>query len=69
MENLQRLISKAHHKGYRLLMRFDDQERGEEWCIKLYPDPEDDAHFYAYHTSIDAAAYQLLGEVEEHGRW
>lgn len=69
MDNLKRLISKAEHKGYRLLMRYDGEERGEEWCIKLYPDPEDDAHFFAYHTHIDQAAYQLLGEVEEHGRW
>lgn len=69
MDNLRRLIAKAEHKGYRLLMRYDGEDRGEEWCIKLYPDAEDDAHFYAYHSNLDDCARHLLGEIEEHGRW
>ena len=69
MDNLQNLINKAQETGNRLQIRFDPQERGEEWGIKFYPYENDDAHFYAYNSDIGNAARQLLDELQEQKSW
>lgn len=69
MDNLERLIQKAHDKECRLQMRFDPEERGEKWGIKFYPELDDDAHFYAYHDDLNQAARQLLDELQGFNKW
>jgi RNA binding exosome subunit len=69
MDNLQRLIHKASEKGCRLLIRFDPQEKDEEWGIKFYPEHDDDAHFYAYNNDLGNAARQLLDELQGFNKW
>ena len=64
MENFQRLIEKAQFKDCRLLIRFDPEEYGEEWGIKFYPEPDDDAHFYSFSRDIETASRLLLDELK-----
>jgi hypothetical protein len=68
MESFKRLMMKGATKACRLLIRFDPDEVGEEWAVKFYPEPDDDAHFYAYNSSLEAASRQLLEELES-SKW
>lgn len=68
MNSFERLIEKARAGNYRLMIRFDPEEHGEEWGVKFYPDYDDDAHFYAYNTNLESASRQLLDELESH-KW
>ena len=69
MNNFERLINKAKIKDCRLQIRFDPQNQGEEYEVKFYPELDDDAHFYAYHSDLDNAAKQLLDELQESQSW
>lgn len=70
MDNVSRLVSRANIKRYRIQIRFDPEQQGEEWEVKLYPDMDDDAHFYAYSSDLNSACKQLLDEVQaEFGAW
>ena len=69
MDSLQRLIQKADEKMCRLQIRYDPNERGEQWGIRFYPHEDDDAHFYAYNTELEAAARQLLDELQGFTAW
>lgn len=70
MDNVSRLVSRVTAKGYRIQIRFNPEEQGEEWEVKLYPEMDDDAHFYAYSSNLDHACKQLLDEVQaEFGAW
>ena len=64
MESFKRLMGKGAEKACRLMIRYDPDEAGEEWCVKFYPEPDDDAHFYSYNTSLEAASRQVLNELE-----
>lgn len=64
MESFKRLMCKGAEKACRLMIRFDPDEVGEEWGVKFYPEPDDDAHFYAYNTTLEAASRQVLDELE-----
>lgn len=66
---LKRLMHTAEERACRLAFRFDPEETGEEWGIKLYPHQDDDAHFYAYNTDLDAAARLLLDELRGFSAW
>jgi hypothetical protein len=68
MESFKRLMMKGATKASRLFIRFDPDELGEEWAVKFYPEPDDDAHFYAYNSSLEAASRQLLEELESY-KW
>lgn len=68
MESFKRLMMKGATKACRLLIRFDPDEVGEEWVVKFYPEPDNDAHFYAYNSSLEAASRQLLEELES-SKW
>lgn len=63
-EGLERLIRKAKRDNCRLLIRLDNMQICEEWGVKFYPEHDDDAHFYAYNSSLDAACRQLMDELE-----
>jgi hypothetical protein len=69
MSNFMKLADKANNKGCRLLIRFDPQEHGEEWGVKFYPDEDDDGHYYAYNSDLDAACHQLLDELQGFSKW
>ena len=69
MNNLERLIQKAAENDCRIMIRFDPSEQEESWGIKFYPEEDDDAHFYAYHDNLDAAARKLLDELEGFKKW
>jgi hypothetical protein len=70
MNDVERLISRARIKECRIQIRFNPEDKGEEWEIKLYPEMNDDAHFYAYSSDINQAAKLVLDEVqEEFGSW
>jgi hypothetical protein len=70
MDNVSRLVSKVTQKGFRIQIRFDPEEKGEEWEVKLYPEYDDDAHFYAYAKDLNQACRKLLDEVDEElGAW
>ncbi len=64
MDSFKRLMNKAHDGDFRFMVRFDPLEHGEEWGIKFYPHHDDDAHFYAYNSNLEAASRQLLDELE-----
>lgn len=69
MSHFEKIIDKANDKGCRLLIRFDPKENGEEWGVKFYPDDDDDAHYYAYNSDLDAACRQLLDELQGFSKW
>lgn len=69
MDSFLRLINKAIENDCRLQVRFDPEERGEEWGIKYYPDNDDDAHYYAYNSSLESASRQLLDELRGAFKW
>lgn len=63
MDSFLRLMNKANDNHCRLLVQFDPDELGEQWGIKFYPESDDDAHFYAYNSTLEAASRQLLDEL------
>ncbi len=69
MNELETLMRKAEAKGCRIALRFDPEEIGEQWGVKFYPHADDDAHFYAYNTSLYAACRQLLDELRGFTAW
>jgi hypothetical protein len=69
MDNLERLIQKAVDNQCRLQIRFDPEEKGEQWGIKFYPELDDDGHFYAYHEYLQTAARKLLDELAKSNKW
>ena len=69
MSDFQRLMQTAQAKNCRLMIRFDPEEFREEWGVKFYPHEDDDAHFYAYNSDLNAASRQLLNELQGFTSW
>lgn len=69
MKYFTQLIDKANEKGFPLLIQFDPNQDEEQWAIKLYPEPDSDAHYYAYNNCLEDAARQLLDELRGFRPW
>lgn len=69
MGSFIRLVNKATENGCHIQVRFDPEERGEEWGIKYYPYGYDDAHYYAYNRDLESTSRALLDELTEAFKW
>jgi hypothetical protein len=69
MSSFIKLVNKATEHGCRIQLRYDPEERGEEWGIKYYPDSNDDAHYYAYSRDLESTSMQLLEELTGAFKW
>ncbi len=63
MECLDKLVKLAEDTDSRFLIRFDPTESGEEWGVKLYPQPDSDAHYYSYNDDLEACIRQVLTDI------
>lgn len=65
MEILARLHRKAAQDKARFMIRFDPAEPPESvWSIKYYPDPDDNANFWAEAENLASAIRALFDALE-----
>jgi hypothetical protein len=60
MSSFVKLINEATENGRCIDLRFDPEERGEEWEIKYYIDSDYDCYYYACDKDLESSATILL---------
>lgn len=66
MSMLEKLHRKALKQGARFQIRFDTtMDEDQQWIVKFYPEPDENAHFWAEGKELEGVLRQIIEEMEE----